>query len=73
MDTKKNRLNETDLLSTQNICLNDRKEKNSKFTLKKICLTGPTYQLVEQQRTWHTNLVLASSRIPGHVLGIDSQ
>ena len=41
MCTQKNRLNETVLLSTQNICLNCWVRKLLHFYARKLCLTGP--------------------------------
>ena len=41
MDTQKNRLNETVLLSTQNICLDCLVRKLLHFYAQKVCLTRP--------------------------------
>ena len=44
MGTQKNRLNETILLSTQNIYFKtDRSENINNFTLKKFCLSKPVF------------------------------
>ena len=67
MGTQKNRLNETVLLSTQNICFKLWVRKYLQFYAEKFCLSKPVLPVTSEARTLGDR-ILAKASSPGRLV-----